>query len=200
MKRKVFTSKYLRKQKKIYYILIGLAIIGIIFGLLFIFLISNENKSLLNTRIKDFFDNDIDIFKNFFKCLFNNLILILIVWILGISIIGIPLILIILFLKSFIFGFSISSLISTFGVNGLLISLFHIVISKSIYLIILILMSFYSISFSIKLLKSFFTKKSVDFKESIRKYIKVLLLSLVVCFIISIYEGFISNYIVNFFY
>ncbi len=200
MKKKAFISKNLRKQKKIYYILIGLAFIGILFGLIFVFLISDENKILLNSRIQSFFDSDIDSFQNFFKCLFNNFILILLIWILGISIVGIPLILIILVFKSFIFGFSISSLISTFGIKGIIISLFHVVISKSIYLIIIILLSFYSISFSIKLLKSFFTKKTIDFKESIRKYIKILLISLVVCFIISIYEGFISNYIVNFFY
>ncbi len=200
MKKNVFVSKNIRKQKKIYYLLIGLALLGIIAGLLFIFLLNEENKILLSTKIREYFDSDISLSNNFFKCLFNNIIFIILIWVLGISIIGIPIVLMLLLYKSFIFGFSISSLISTFGIKGLLISLLNIIVSKSIYLIVLILISFYSVSFSIKLLKSFFTKSNIEFKDSIKKYLSILLLSISIGFFISIYEGIISIYLLNFFY
>ncbi len=200
MKKKIFISKSIKSQKKIYKLLIGLAFVSILFGIIFIFLINNDTKILLSDKIKEYFNSDIDLFNNFFKCLFNNFIIILLIWILGISIIGIPIVLIIFIFKSFLLGFSISSLISTYGISGLFILFFHIILNKGLYLVILILISFYSISFSIKLLKLLFSKKGIDFKESIRKYTKVLLISLVISFFISLYEGVISNYILNFFY
>ncbi len=199
MKKNIFVSKSIKKQKKVYYFLVGLALIGIITGLLFIFLISDDNRILINSKIKDFFGNDVSILDNFFKCLFNNYVILLLIWILGISIIGIPFVIIILLFKSFIYGFSISSLLSTFGFKGILVSLFYVMISKSVYLVVLILICFYSISFSFKLIKSFLFNGNIDFKDSIKKYIRVLLISLVVCLLISIYEGLISFNILKLF-
>ena len=199
MKKRTFVTNSIRKQKRLYYILIGLALITFITGILFLFIISNDNKLIINQSIKEYFNQENDKIALFFKSLFNNYIYIIAIWTLGISIIGIPLIIILLLFKSFIFGFSISSIVSTFGIKGFLIAIIHTIISNGIYLIIVLLVSFYSISFSIKLFKSLFLKKNIDFKDSINKYIKILLISLTSSIIISIYDSFISNNILNLF-
>ncbi len=199
MKKRTFVTNSIRKQKRLYYILIGLALITFITGILFLFIISNDNKLIINQSIKEYFNQENDKIALFFKSLFNNYIYIIAIWTLGISIIGIPLIIILLLFKSFIFGFSISTIVSTFGIKGLLIAVIHTIISNGIYLVIVLLVSFYSISFSIKLFKSLFFKKNIDFKDSINKYIKILLISLTSSIIISIYDSFISNNILNLF-
>lgn len=199
MRKKTFVTSNIKKQKRLYYILIGLALVAFIIGILFLFIISDDNKLLINQKLKEYFSHKNDEVAFFFKSLFNNFIFIIVLWTLGISIIGIPIIIVLLLFKSFIFGFSISSIVSTFGIKGLLISLIHTIISNGIYLIIVLLVTFYSISFSVKLFKSLFLRKNIDFKDSINKYIKILLISLSTSVIISIYESFISNNILNLF-
>ena len=199
MRKKTFVTSNIKKQKRLYYILIGLALVAFIIGILFLFIISDDNKLLINQKLKEYFSHKNDEVAFFFKSLFNNFIFIIVLWTLGISIIGIPIIIVLLLFKSFIFGFSISSIVSTFGIKGLLISLIHTIISNGIYLIIVLLVTFYSITFSVKLFKSLFLRKNIDFKDSINKYIKILLISLSTSVIISIYESFISNNILNLF-
>lgn len=200
MKKKIFTSKNTSNNQKIlYFILIGLALFTFISGLLFVFLISKENISYIEESLKSYFDNINIGFNSFFKYLFNNYIIIFIIWALGISIIGIPLVLFIFLFKSFIFGFSISSIISTFKLKGILISFIHLIPGKLLYLIVLLLLSFYSISFSIKLFRSLFLRKQINFRESMDKYLKILFICLLSSLIITIYDSFLANYLVNLF-
>lgn len=199
MKKRNFISKVNKRQKIIYLILIGLAIISIITGILFIFTLNKDNTSLINQSIDNYFNNEINYLSSFFKSIFNNFSYILVMWILGISIIGIPLILFMFIFKSFLLGFSISSIISTYGIKGFLYIIIYLIPNKLIFLIVLLLISFYSISFSIKLLKSFFTKKTIDFKVSIAKYLKILLISLIITLFISLYDGVISIYLLKLF-
>ena len=200
MKKKMFNVKYKSNNQKILYlILIGLALVAFIIGILFIFFISNDNLIYIKESLSSYF-NSIDISINsFFKELFNNFIVILLIWILGISIIGIPLVLLIFLFKSFIFGFSFSSIIYSFKLKGLLISLVHLLPGKLLYLVILLLLTFYSISFSIKLFKNLFLKRPINFRESMDKYFKILLICLFSSLIVTLYDTFLANYLVNLF-
>ena len=201
MKKKIFIPKNNTKnQKKLYFILIGLALLSFIFGCLFIFMISEGNVSYIKDNLVNYFNNADSSLSLFFKSLFNNYIYLLVIWILGISIIGIPIVIFMFLFKYFIFGFSLSSILSSFGFNGILLSLINLMPHKLMYLVVLLLVSFYSISFSIKIFKNFFLKRPINFRESMNKYFKILLISLVVTLFISLYEGFISNNLVNFFY
>ncbi len=189
----------LNNQKKIYIFLIGLAVISFLVGILFIFIISNDNTKLINTGITNFYNTDKDLWKEFFTSLFNNYLYILIIWILGISIIGIPIILLMYLFKMFLFGFSLSSIIEVFKFKGIPISLIDILPNKILFSITLILVTFYSISFSSKLFKALIFKVPINFREFMNKYVKILLYSLIILLFVSIYEGFISNYLLNFF-
>ena len=129
----IFKSKNsIEKQKSIYVILIGLAVISLIFGIIFIFLISDDNLIYIKENITLFFSNipDNNKFNIFLNSLLNNYIYLFLIWLLGISIIGLPIIIIILLFKFFIFGFYISSIIYTFKWNGIL----KIIIKKQLQL------------------------------------------------------------------
>lgn len=196
MKRKINLSKN-KNQKKLYLLLIGLAVISFIVGCLFIFVISKENNSFIKENLTNYFSNIKPSFSLFFKTLFNYFIYVIIIWILGISIIGIPIIIFMYLFKSFLLGFSLSSIMNSFGFKGILISLFDLFPHKISFLIVLLLVTFYSISFSIKLIKHLFFKKPINFRESMNKYFKILIISLSCSLIISIYEVFISLYLIN---
>lgn len=202
MKRKMFVPKVdnFEKQKKLYLLLIGLAVLSVIAGIVFIFLIDKDSTSLINDKIRDYFSNgNKDYTDLFFKSLFNSFIYIIIIWLFGISIFGLVISISIMLFKSFLFGFSFISIISTYGFKGLLIALIHMFPHQIVYLIILILMSFYASNLSIKLFKHLFMKKPISFKESMNKYFRVLLISLVASLLVSLYDGYVSNFLLNLF-
>ena len=194
MKKRLFIGK---SQKRLYLLLIGLAIISILFGIFNIFIISNDNKEFIKENILGYFNNYISSTELFFKTLFNNYIYLIIIWVLGISIIGIPIVLFMYLFKSFIFGFSLSSIIYSYGFKGILISLIDLILNKFVYLIVLLLMTFYSLSFSIKLIKHLFFKKPINFKEAMSKYFKILIISLSLSLFITIYEVFLEHLLIK---
>lgn len=199
MKKKISVLNKNSNQTKLYFILIGLALLSFILGILFIFIIDKNSLSYIKDHLSLYFDNIPLNINTFFKTLFNNFIYIIIIWVLGISLIGLPIVILMFAFKSFIFGFSISSIMYSFGFKGILISLINVIINKFAYIVVLLLITRYSISFSIKLFKHLFLRKPINFRETMNKYLKVLIISLVISLFISIYESFISNYLLNFF-
>lgn len=192
------------KQKKLYRIIITLMIFGIISGILFIFFISKESKTKALVSIKNFFDlmntsTGINYGKSLLNTLVNNIGYVLLIWLLGISIIGLPITIVVAFMKSFIVGFSISSIISCYKAKGILGAFLYVFPHQIIILFIYLLLSFYSISFSIKLFKSLFLKQTINFRVVMQKYIKILLISLIGIIIVSLYEVFISTYFIKLF-
>lgn len=205
MNNKLYAAKNsIIKQKKLYRIIITLMIFGIISGILFIFFISKESKTKALVSIKNFFDlmntsTGINYGKSLLNTLVNNIGYVLLIWLLGISIIGLPITIVLAFMKSFIVGFSISSIISCYKAKGILGAFLYVFPHQIIILFIYLLLSFYSISFSIKLFKSLFLKQTINFRVVMQKYIKILLISLIGIIIVSLYEVFISTYFIKLF-
>lgn len=205
MNNKLYAAKNsIIKQKKLYRIIITLMIFGIISGILFIFFISKESKTKALESIKNFFDlmntsTGINYGKSLLNTLVNNIGYVLLIWLLGISIIGLPITIVLAFMKSFIVGFSISSIISCYKAKGILGAFLYVFPHQIIILFIYLLLSFYSISFSIKLFKSLFLKQTINFRVVMQKYIKILLISLIGIIIVSLYEVFISTYFIKLF-
>ena len=205
MNNKLYAAKNsIIKQKKLYRIIITLMIFGIISGILFIFFISKESKTKALVSIKNFFDlmntsTGINYGKSLLNTLVNNIGYVLLIWLLGISIIGLPITIVLAFMKSFIVGFSISSIISCYKAKGILGAFLYVFPHQIIILFIYLLLSFYSVSFSIKLFKSLFLKQTINFRVVMQKYIKILLISLIGIIIVSLYEVFISTYFIKLF-
>lgn len=205
MNNKLYAAKNsIIKQKKLYRIIITLMIFGIISGILFIFFISKESKTKALESIKNFFDlmntsTGVNYGKSLLNTLVNNIGYVLLIWLLGISIIGLPITIVLAFMKSFIVGFSISSIISCYKAKGILGAFLYVFPHQIIILFIYLLLSFYSISFSIKLFKSLFLKQTINFRVVMQKYIKILLISLIGIIIVSLYEVFISTYFIKLF-
>lgn len=190
-------------QKRKYLFLTIIMTIGIISGIIFIFFISKEDKSLVKQELELLFSNIKDNKLNYGNSLINsissNLVYLSIIWILGVSIIGIPVIIFMLFLKGFVFGFSISSIIVNYGLNGVILGFITQIPSNLILLIIYLLMGFYAINFSIRLFQVLFFKKEVNLSFYFKRYNQIALISLGCVIIASLAEIFLIPFLIKFF-
>ncbi len=194
----------LKEQKRIYLAIIILMGIGFILGITFSIIIPKTDHTLvtesLNTFFSDIQKNNINYTLALTNSLIGNISLIILIWLLGISIIGIPIICFILLLKAFILGFSISSIIYTYHIPGILKAFSYIFPHQLIALFLLIFLGFYAVYFSKKLFNFLFLKKEINLKYSMKRYLQVL----VICFggmiICSFLETFLSPMIIRLFY
>lgn len=198
------TKNNILKQKKLYLFLIGLMVTGLIAGILFWFVISKEDKLLVTKNLTDFFScikegNSINYGASLLNSVVTSLIYVILIWLLGISIIGLPIILVMMATKSFIVGFSIVSIISSYGLKGIVGAFVYVFPHQIVFLLLLILLGFYASAFCIKLFKYLFLKQMINFKEAMRKYLKILGISCLSVLVISLFETFISTYLIKFF-
>ncbi len=105
-------AKLLKTQKLFIKLLIGV-IIAFLLGTLYITILSKTNKQLINDTINNFFkeinNKNLNYYKVFFNSFMSYTLSGLVIWLLGISIVGIPFIILFLLFKSFVVGFSFSS-------------------------------------------------------------------------------------------
>lgn len=191
------------KQKKVYVILIVLTIIGIISGIIFTTILSKIDQNLVQEQLTNFFNQiktgKVNYTNGIINSVTSNLLYCVGIWLLGISIIGLPVILFLLFMKGFITGFSIGSIISIYQWKGVVGALTYIFPHHIISLLISILLSFYAMSFSMKLFSSLFLKKEINFKEAMRRYVKILVISMVGLLLCSILEIYVSPFLIKLF-
>ena len=196
-------KKTIKYDKKIMTFLNVIAIIGIIAGSIFMIVLSKNDKDIVLNSIKDFFDKLINNKFNFIGTLKNtalsNFLFSFIIWVIGISVVGVLIVIFIIFYKSFTLGFTISSIIYTYSIKGTLLALIYVFPHMVINLLILLYLSSYSIKLSIILIKSILKKDNLNFKAFINNYSKVFLISIVLLTITSLYESFIAPIILRYF-
>lgn len=197
------TKDKLLNQKKKYLFLLIIMCIGFISGIIFLFFISKSDKTVLMKEINTFFinikDNNLNTTNTLINSISSNFLSISIIWLLGISIIGIPFIIFFLFFKSFIFSFSIASIIAKYGFKGILLAFSYIFPHQVIYLVIWLLLGFYALSFSFKLGNLLFFKKNINIREHFIKYIKIGGICLITSLLCSLFESYISPHFINLF-
>ncbi len=202
-------NKYRKKLKKIlsekrntFIFFTILVILGIIFGSFFITLLDKPDKTMVTEQITTFFTSikkgeAVDTISALKNSLFSNILNVLGIWLLGISVIGIPIIIILIFVKSFIFGFSIGGIISVYNIKGIILSIGYLFPHQLINIIVMFILSIISFNLSINFLKNLILKKQMDFKIWAGKYYKLLFISLIIVIISSLFEVFISPIILK---
>lgn len=190
-------KKELSKRNNILVSIIIIFTLGLIFGSIYITILKTNEKTTILNEVSNYFlsinkmtiDDKINIFKD---SLISNLIYFTSLWLLGISVIGIPIIIIMVFFKSFILSFSISSIFAKYGFKGILGAFLYIFPSSIITTILMIILSTYSLLLSIRIFKSAFLKKNINFKTFMGKYFFLLVISILICVLCSLFDAFIS--------
>lgn len=124
-----------------------------------------ENKELIK-YLQNFFrivdTKVIDQFSILKQALINNLQTGVLIWILGVTIIGIPLILLLVAVRGFIIGFTVGFFIQQMGVKGLIFSILSLLPQNIIIIPGVIIVAVLGISFSIMLIRNKVKKTRYD--------------------------------------
>lgn len=190
----------LYEQKKIYLSIIITIVLGIICGIFYNLILSKSDHTLITNQLNSFFDaikkNDINYIPMLINSLIGNLSLVILIWLLGISIIGLPLIYILCFGKGFLLSFSIVSILTTYKFKGIILAVCYLIPGPIIFLLYLIFLGFSSAFFSKKLFSYLFLKQDISLRHSMKRYLQVLLVSVVVAGCCSLFDTlFMPNFL-----
>ena len=169
------------KRNKIFSILLILTFISLLIGVFFYAKLDINSREVVFSNIHNLLNTKIKITDYLIK----DLIPLIIIWILGISIIGIILVPLIYCYYVFIFVFDTCAMISCFGPSSI-ISILIYMLPTLILLISLFFLSFYSICFSTYIFRYIFMHKSFSFSSIIKRYYLVFIFTFI---------GFISSVI-----
>ncbi|MFF2448716.1 stage II sporulation protein M [Neobacillus sp. NPDC058068] len=185
MKKRLYQSNaasYFREHSSIFLFIVVLFLMGVIFGAIVVNSMSITQKEDLFYYLSQFFgqvsdgkvaeDNDL-----FLQSFLHNSKFIGLIWVLGISIIGLPVILILLFIKGMVVGFTVGFLVSQMGWNGFMLAFVSILPQNLIIIPVFILMAAFSVIFSMRMIKQQFMKK---YAQPILPFFKGYILALIV--------------------
>ncbi len=176
-------------------------IIGIITGSIFIMVINTNDKSLVVEHITKFFSNvnssDYSYLDSLKNMLSLNYFYVIVIWILGLSILGILVNIFLTYLKGFIIGFTTSSLIITYGFKSILAVILYIIPHTLINSLVIIVLTIYSITFSRYLLIQIFQKKDMKTKNFMKKYLIILLIAVALTLVSSISEVYLFPFLLK---
>ena len=124
-------------------------VFGLLSGAIFLMISNESDKSSVISQIEGFFvnisNNNIDSGLALQNSLIINYIFIVSIFILGFSMVGVILGIFLLYLKGFLFGFSLASIFLTYKYKGILVGILYAFTGQILNIFLIILISIYSI-------------------------------------------------------
>ncbi|MFZ4452187.1 stage II sporulation protein M [Salibacterium aidingense] len=153
--------KHWMEYRSIYWFSIVLLFMGIIFGAVLVNSLSLPLKNDLYGFVRQFFTQfregaDIAPRHIFMQSLSQHSGYLILMWVLGLSVAGVPFILILLFLKGVVSGFTIGFLVQQMGSDGFFLAFTSILPQNLIIIPAYIIMAVVSISISLSIIKHLF--------------------------------------------
>ncbi|GGM22343.1 stage II sporulation protein M [Paraliobacillus quinghaiensis] len=190
---------HLIKYRLIYFFMIVLFLVGIIFGAIIVNSMTFIQKTDLFFYLDQFMnrllegpivDNQ-DMFKTTFLYHLQYLGLF---FILGLSVIGLPIIWILMFVKGVVVGFSVGFFVNQLGWKGFVFAAASIAPQNIFIIPVYLLASSIAMIFSLALLQKIFSRKiQQPTAQPFLQYVVVFLLFVCVAAVAAIVETFISN-------
>ncbi len=202
---KTFANLYEHIHRNLFLYVISLLFlcIGIVLGIYTVKYMGEIEKNTLVSYFLEF-TKGIDLTKIdkkhiFLQAVKNNVPIIICIWFLGLSMLGIPIILIVDLIKGFTIGFTTSFVINGLGTKGVLVNILAIFPQNIIYIPCIVIASVTAMEFSLMLLKynEFKTLKSNSLIRLV-PYSTIFLLLLGLMLIGFLLEGYISPNMLKF--
>lgn len=200
-----YLNETVKKEKNILIFNTIIFLVGVVLGSLFINFITNDDKKLLIEQVSTFFSNikkltsDIFGFESFLSILFNNLLVLNIIFVLGISMIGIPIVIFILFFKGFMLGTTISTIILKYSIKGIIGIILYIFPVCILSICVYLFMCFYAIYASKKFLRAFLKKDTLNFKQFLGKYLLSFIISITLILLLSLLDAYLTPLLLKLF-
>ena len=195
-------NKHIQENFWLYIISILCIFTGVILGIYSVKYMGEFEQNDLVNYLMNFIDpsntNGISYKLIFIQAIKNNLPVIIFLWFLGLTIVGLPIIIIIDLLKGFTVGFTFSFMISGLGKAGVGIAILGVLPQNLIYIPCIVFASVVSMEFSIMLLKDKFNKQwTSSISSRIIYYSVIFLIIIILLFIGIIIESYIAPYFVK---
>lgn len=153
----ILVKRHIEKNMMTYIISFLCIGIGVVLGVYSIKYMQSADKGninqWLNTAISSLQTKDIGLKALFVESLKNYLPLVFALWFLGLTIIGIPFIIIIDLIKGYTLGFTFSCIISNYAMKGFGAAMFGVVLQNLIFIPCIVFLSVLSMEFSRSILR-----------------------------------------------
>lgn len=183
-------------SKKINFFVIAILFLGVISGAIFSNIIEINDRNLVIDKIELLISNidkqNINSILAFKNSILTNISYSLVIWVLGLTILGVLINIFILYIKGFIFGFSLASFIITYSYKGIILSVLYTLFGQLFNLLVVMMITIYSIMFSINLLRLIIkNNNNIKMLKIFRNYSIILVIGLVFNFVSSLCEVFL---------
>ncbi|AEH47338.1 stage II sporulation protein M [Parageobacillus thermoglucosidasius] len=191
-------SVHMREHASVYLFVIVLFLMGVIFGAIVVNSLNFGQKQDLYYYLTQFFGqvskgNIAGARDMFQQSYFHNLKYVAFMWVLGISVIGLPIIFILLFLKGIVVGFTVGFLVNQMGWQGFLLSFVSVMPQNLIIIPAFLVMGVVSISFSLQMVRNQFMKRGHEpIFPMIMRYTTVMILISISLLVSSSLEAYVS--------
>lgn len=169
-------QRKMKRNKKSLLFLLIIVSVGFVAGAFFIAMIGKTDQemigSYLETYVQSFQIQKINYGQVFLNAFLSHLFALLAIFLLGISVLGVPFSLFITFGKGFLLGFSVTSIFYHYKVKGLLMVLAYLFPQQMIYMLVLLFASIYAVRMSFAVGHAILHKETISFKDRIGKYSK----------------------------
>ena len=189
---------HVREYSSLYMFIVVLFVMGVISGSIIVNSLSFTQKEDLLYYLSRFFGqveagSIASSYQMFLESIIHNIQYIGLIWILGISIIGFPLILLLLFLKGTVIGFSVGFLVNTMEWEGFRVALVSVLPQNIILVPIMIFITVQSLAVSTNIIRRVFLKQVREpLKPIIIKYVIALLISILFILVAGAIEAYFS--------
>ena len=182
-------------DKRYVFFMLVIVILGIITGSLFIIILNSTDKELIKEYISDYLNNNQN---NLYNTIMLNYSSVILISIIGFTYFLFPLNILILFYKSFVIGFSISSFIMCYKFKGLLLSILYVFPHHILNILFLSLTVAFTTKLSIKMINHILKRNSVNLRLYFNKYMCMLLIVSLLFLFTTLYETYIIPPLLNF--
>lgn len=188
--------RHLYDNIKLYLIVIIILVIGITVGVVFINNINVDGAEEIKNYITDFINQlkqeyHVDTGELLRKSLSDNLILIVTMWLLGSTVVGIPIVLGIVLFRGFCIGYSLSAIIASLGVQkGILFFLTTMFLQNLIFIPVILCMTISCIKLYKSIMKD---RRRENIKVEIIRHTLVSIMLGLLLIIAAFIESYVST-------
>lgn len=196
---RLFLSQHLKENAIIFIFIVILFLTGIIFGSVIVNSMNFVQKQDLFFYLERFFnytitEQGIDRLIILRESFFHHVKYLSLLSVLGLSVIGLPFVWILIFIKGLVIGFSVGFIVIQLGSEGFLFAAFSIVPHNLLVVPIYIIAGALAMIISLALVKKIFSRGSVSYlRKSFFNYIIIFSLLLILSLAAATIESFVST-------
>lgn len=189
--------QYMLDHLWLYCFVAVLFVMGVIFGALMVNAMTLEQKEDLLQYLNNFLQTvqhgvDTSEQQSFAQFVLMHLKWVALIWLLGLSVVGSPLILVLNFLKGVLIGFTVGYLIGQLSWAGVLFALVSVAPQNLFIIPAILILSVSGLSFSIVLIKNRFLQRKGSIGGSLLTFSLVALSMAVLLIGVSAFEAYVS--------